>query len=200
MGQALPQLPMSSEEFLIWELAQTGRHEFVGGEVFAMAGAEVRHVLVSGNVFLALRQHLRGTACLPFMSDMKLQSQSGHDFFYPDLMVSCTEPARPGTQFLREPRLLVEVLSPSTAAYDRGEKFARYRRFDSLQEVALIDVDLRRTDVFRRGADGLWVLHAFERGDTVRLASVDLAIEAADLFADVVDDAGDDDHADPPPA
>ena len=188
MGQALPRLPMNSEEFLAWELVQTDRHEFVGGEVFAMAGAEARHVLVSMNVAMALRLHLKGTPCRTYMSDMKLQSQNACDFFYPDVMVSCTESAAQGTQFMREPRLLVEVLSPSTAAYDRGAKFAHYRRFDSLQEVALIDLDLRRTDVFRRGADGLWVLHAFEAGETVRFASVDLALAAADLFAEVEDE------------
>jgi Uma2 family endonuclease len=187
MGHALPQLPMSSNEFLAWEHLQDHRHEFVGGDIFAMAGAEARHVLVCGNVYMALRQHLKGTPCRTFMSDMKLQSQDARDFFYPDVMVSCTESTAPGTQFMREPRLLVEVLSPSTAAYDRGEKFARYRRFDSLLEVALIDVDLQRSDVFRRGADGLWVLHAFEAGETVHLASVGLALPASELFADLDD-------------
>lgn len=187
---------MNSEQFLAWEQEQLERHEFVGGDVFAMAGAEARHVLVSMNMAMSLRQHLRGSPCRVFMSDMKLQSQDTKDFFYPDVLVTCTESASAGTLVMREPRLLVEVLSPSTAAYDRGAKFAHYRRFDSLQEVALIDVDTRRTDVFRRGADGLWVLHAFEDGETVRLASVDLAIEAADLFAEVIEGS----TAAPPPA
>ena len=79
----------------------------------------------------------------------------------------------------------MEVLSPSTAAYDRGEKFANYRRLPSLQEYLLVDVDLLRCDLFRRGADGLWVLHPFGPDDAVHLASVDLTVPAADLWADL---------------
>jgi Uma2 family endonuclease len=81
--------------------------------------------------------------------------------------------------------LIVEVLSPSTAAYDLGEKFAHYRRIASLREIAFIDLDARRTEVYRKGADALWVLHSFDRSEDVRLASVDLTITAAVLFADV---------------
>ncbi|MCZ8234474.1 MAG: Uma2 family endonuclease [Inhella sp.] len=119
------------------------------------------------------------------MSDMKVQSQDARNFFYPDVLVTCGESTAPGTLVMRQPLFVVEVLSPSTAAYDRGAKFAHYRRLDSLKEVAFIDPDTRRTDVFRRGADGLWVLHAFEPGETVRWASVDLSVSADELFADV---------------
>ena len=150
MGQALRQYRMSGEDFLAWEAVQHERHEFVDGEVFAMAGAEDRHVTVCLNLAMALRQHLAGSPCRTYMSDMKLQAQEGESYFYPDVLVTCSSADRSSPRIKREPLLLAEVLSPSTAAYDRGEKFARYRQIASLQEVALIDLDHRRVDVFRK--------------------------------------------------
>ena len=183
MGQAVLQSEMSSDAFLAWEALQAERHDFVAGEVFAMAGAEDRHVTVSLNVAIALRQHLAGTPCRTFIADMKVQAQDA--FFYPDVLVSCSEADRASALVKREPKLIVEVLSPSTAAYDRGEKFARYRSIAALEELAFIDLDTRRTDVHRKGSDGLWVLHPFEAGETVTLASVGLSLSPAVLFAEI---------------
>jgi Uma2 family endonuclease len=176
---------MTPEEFLAWEATQLERHDFVNGEVFAMAGAEDRHVTATGNVYMALRQHLAGTSCRTYMADMKVQA--AESFFYPDVLVTCTDADRQRPLVKREPILIVEILSPDTAAYDRGEKFARYRHIAALQEVAFVDLDTRRTDVYRRGGDGLWVLHPFEIGESVTFASVDLSITAAALFAEIDD-------------
>ena len=118
---------LSAEDYLVWEAAQPERHEFVDGEVFAMAGAEDRHVTVTGNVYMALRQHLRGTPCRTFMADMKVQAHADSSYFYPDVLVTCSAADADSRQIKREPRLIVEVLSPGTEAYDRGEKFVRYR-------------------------------------------------------------------------
>jgi Uma2 family endonuclease len=84
MGNAAEPLRMSGAEFLVWEAAQSEKHEFVAGEVFAMAGAEDRHVTVAGNLYVALRHHLRGTPCRTFMSDMKLAVAAEDSYFYPD--------------------------------------------------------------------------------------------------------------------
>jgi Uma2 family endonuclease len=176
---------MTAEEFLAWEAGQTERHDFVNGEVFAMAGAEDRHVTACLNVAMALRQHLAGTPCRTFMADMKVEAAAGRSFFYPDVVVTCSDADRQRPLVKREPVLIVEVLSPSTAAYDRGEKFVHYRQIASLKELAFVDLDTRRTDVYRKGADGLWVLHPFDAGEEVSLASVDVQIGAAALFADI---------------
>ena len=120
MGQAVLQSEMSGDAFLAWEALQAERHDFVAGEVFAMAGAEDRHVTVSLNVAIALRQHLAGTPCRTFIADMKVQAQDA--FFYPDVLVSCSEADRASALVKREPKLIVEVLSPSTAACDRGRE------------------------------------------------------------------------------
>lgn len=187
MGQPVRSatLGLSVDEFLAWEMTQTERHEFIRGEVFAMAGAEDRHVTVTLNVAMALRQHLAGSPCRTFMTDMKLQV--GSEVFYPDVLVTCSNADRERRLSKCDPKLIVEVLSPSTAAYDRGEKFAQYRRIEALRELALIDIETRRTDVFRKRADGLWVLHPFDAGAAVLLDSVGVSIEAAVLFAEIDD-------------
>jgi Uma2 family endonuclease len=185
MGYAARRPALDADAFLTWEAGQPLRHELIDGEVFAMAGAEERHVTVGMNIGFALRQALAGTPCRTFLTDMKLRPLGADDFFYPDVFVTCAEADRALAQFKREPSLVFEVLSPTTAAYDRGEKFARYRRIASVREVVFVDIDTRRVDVHRRGADGLFVLHAFEPGEDVVLASVGLTLTAETLFAEV---------------
>ncbi len=185
MGNIAFKPTMSAADFLEWDRTQEIRHEFVDGEVFAMAGAEDRHVTVALNVSMALRQHLSGTPCRTFMADTKLHVAAADSYFYPDVLVTCDAADHANRLIKSNPKLIVEVLSPSTAAYDRGDKFARYRMIGALQEYVVIDIDSRRTDVYRKGADGLWVLHPFEAGQTVRLASVSLDIGAEQLFAEV---------------
>ena len=169
-----------------WEASQTERHEYIDGEVFAMVSSEDRHVTVAMNLAFAVRQHLNGSPCRTYMSDMKLNVASANQYFYPDVRVTCSATDQANPLIKSEPKLIVEVLSPSTAAYGRGLQFGYYRAIASLQEYVLIDLDTRITDCYRKGADRLWVLHPFGRGEVVKLASVDLEISAAVLFAEVV--------------
>ena len=188
MGQPAPQQRFSADDYLAWEAAQTERHEYLDGEVFAMAGAEDRHVTIAMNVSMALRQHLSGSRCRTYMSDMRLRVEAADAYFYPDVMVTCSDADRASPLVKREPLLVVEVLSSSTAAYDRGAKFGHYRRLPSLREFALVDPEARTADVYRLGDDGLWVLHPSARGEAVVLASVGLTLDAERLYADVLDD------------
>ena len=185
MGQAAQKTIFTAADYLVWESAQLDRHEFLDGEVFAMAGAEDRHVTVSMNLAFALRQHLSGSPCRTFMSDMRLHVAAANSYFYPDVLVTCSALDLASAMVKTEPRLIAEVLSPSTAAYDRGVKFSHYRSLASLQEYLLIDLDTRSTDCFRKRDDGLWVLHPFARGEPVSLASVALELRAEQLFAEV---------------
>ena len=185
MGRAAPFASMTADEFIAWDAGQTQRHEFVRGEVFAMAGAGEAHVTVAGNVYVALRAHLSGTPCRTFIADMKLRVDAVDAYYYPDVMVTCAADDAADAMVKREPVLLIEVLSPGTAAYDRGDKFAAYRRIASLREVALIDPDSRRCDVYRRGDEGLWVLHPSERDEALHLASVALTVGNAALWHEV---------------
>jgi Uma2 family endonuclease len=160
----------------------------MGGEVFAMAAAGERHVTVALNVAMALRQHLAGTPCRTFITDMKLRVEAADAYFYPDVMVTCSPRDAEQSHVKSEPVLVVEVLSPATAAFDRGDKFAAYRGLPSLKEVLLVDPDLRRCDLFRRQAleaGEAWVLHPTEPGAGVELASVGLQLSAEALWAEV---------------
>ena len=190
MGQAAALHRMTAEEFLAWDEHETIRREFVRGEVFAMAGAEEAHVTATGNIYTALRAHLKGTPCRTFMVDMKLRVEAADCFFSPDVFVTCSELDRAEPKIKRDPLLVVEVLSPSTAGYDRGAKFADYRLLPNLREFLLVDPASRRCDLYRRGDDGLWVLHPFERGQTLQLRSVGLELPAATLWEDVPEISG----------
>ena len=187
MGLAAQKPVFTAADYLAWEPAQLDRHEYLDGEVFAMAGADDRHVTVAGNCYIALRQHLSGSPCRTYMSDMRLQVAAANSYFYPDVLVTCSAQDQASPLVKTEPKLIIEVLSPSTAAYDRGLKFSHYRSLASLQEYVLIDLETRSTDGYRKGADGLWVLHPFARGEAVELASVALTLSAENLFADVVE-------------
>ncbi len=181
--------PFLPVDYLAWEANELERHEYWDGEVFAMAGAEDRHITVCGNAYIALRQHLQGTPCRTYMADMKVQVEAANCYFYPDVVVTCSPRDVQDRLIKREPTLVIEVLSPSTAGHDRGAKFGTYRQLPSLQEYVLIDPELRTTDVYNKGTDGLWVLHPFGRGEAVTWASVNLTVAAAQLFAEVDDDA-----------
>lgn len=188
MKTLVPSRPLDAAEFLAWDATQTIRHEFLRGEVWPRQGSHERHVMAAGNIAIALRRHLAGTPCRTFITDMKLRVEAVDAFFYPDVMVTCSARDAGDPLVKREPVLLVEVLSPATAAFDRGDKFAAYRSLDSLREVLLVDPDLRRCDLFRRQpVDGgeAWVLHPSAPGEGVELVSVGLEVTADALWAEV---------------
>ena len=185
MGQAAHQSAMTPADYLVWEAEQLDRHEFVGGELFTRTGVEDRHITVAGNLCMALRQHLSGSPCRTYMSDMRLSVATLGGYFYPDVMVTCSTNDLASPMTKSEPKLIVEVLSPSTAAYDRGMKFSHYRSLPTLQEYVLVDIETRAVDSYQLGADGLWVLHPFASNQTVTLASVGLEVTAEQLFAEV---------------
>jgi Uma2 family endonuclease len=189
VGYALEKRRMTAEEFLAWDETQPDRHEFVAGEVFAMVGGTDRNNTACLNLAIALREHLKGTGCRVYATDVKLRVEAADCFFYPDLMVTCSEADAAQRLIKREPVLVVEVLSPSTAAFDLGAKFVAYRSLPSLREYLLVDVEARRCDLYRKGADGLWVLHPSQGAEVVHLASVDLALPGADIWADLEGDA-----------
>lgn len=161
MGLPQPQPRFSRAEYFGWEAQQPDKHEYLTGEVFpvqAMGGARQSHVLVSGALFARFREHLRGTRSRTYIADMKLEVEAADAVFYPDVMVSCDEADRQQEMAIHVPLLIAEVLSDSTAGFDRGDKFAAYRKLSSLQEYLLVNVKARRLELFRREPVG-WVLH-----------------------------------------
>ena len=185
MGYARQKPRMTAAEFLAWDETQTVKHEFVRGEVFMMNGVVDMHNVAAMNLAIALRRHLRGSAYRVYASDVKLRVEAADCYFHPDLMVTCSAVDAADRLIKREPLLVVEVLSPSTAAFDRGDKFAAYRTLPSLREYLLVDVEQRRCELYRLGPEGLWVLHPGASGEGVTLASVDLGVPGDDLWAEL---------------
>ena len=191
MTNLAPKIPFTAADYLVWETEQPERHDFVGGEAYSISGGEDRNATVAGNVYIALREHLRSTPCRVYAVDVRLHVRARDNYFYPDVMVTCSDADRASRLSKSDPVLIVEVLSKSTEAYDRGEKFANYRAIDALSEYVMIDINTRRVDLYRKGADGLWVLHPAEmmQADAcITLASVKLKIDAATLFAELEGD------------
>jgi len=184
---ALPQSKetFTREDFIAWENAQADKHEFVAGEVFAMVGARRVHVAISLNIAAKLKNHLRSGPCRAFMADMKLEVKAADAVFYPDVLVTCHPDDLKAEIAMHHPTVIIEVLSESTAAYDRGDKFASYRQIESLREYALIDPDSRRVEVFRRMDNGDWLLAASESGQGLILKSLDFAAGLDAVFEDV---------------
>ncbi|MFZ1385864.1 MAG: Uma2 family endonuclease [Thiolinea sp.] len=177
---------LTADAYLQGEADAMIRHEYVRGEVYAMAGAGDGHVRISGNVFALLKAHLRGSGCSVYMADMKVRVKEDEAFFYPDVLVTC-DPADLQRNYTKySPSLIVEVLSVSTEGYDRGEKFALYREINSLQEYVLIDQRSYRVDVFRRNANNRWELFAFTSVDSqVELASLNFQTSMSAIYEDV---------------
>ncbi len=186
---AVPKTTVTAAEYLAWEELQETKHEFLNGmvfDVYAMAAAQDAHVTIAGNVFSLIKAHLRGTPCRTYIADMKLQVHAGSAYFYPDVFVTCDPRDRASEYHKSYPKLIVEVLSPSSAGYDRGEKFAAYRQVSSLDEYVLIDPAKLTVDLFRRLEDGRWALYPSEGKDAVEFASIGLSARFAELFEDVL--------------
>jgi Uma2 family endonuclease len=142
---------LSVEEYLAGEPRSEVRHEYLGGIVYAMAGASVSHNLISGNLFAALRTHLRGSPCGVFIADVKVRLHLANDdiFYYPDVMVACD--ARDNDEFFkRYPKVLIEVMSESTERIDRREKRWSYQQIETLEEYVLVAQDRMEVTLYRR--------------------------------------------------
>ena len=176
---------LTTEDYLAGEVLSPIRHEYVAGEVFAMAGATEEHATIAGNLFALLHAQVRGGPCRVYIADMKLRVEAADAFFYPDVFVTCD--ARDTSESLakRHPSLICEVLSESTEAYDRGGKFAAYRTLETLSEYLLIDSRRRSVEVFRRQPDG-WLLAPVAPDGQLELISLGLSCAVDALYEDVV--------------
>lgn len=186
MGLPQPIPHMSLDEFTEWVLTQDRKYEYYKGEVFdvyAMAGAKANHNLVAINVAAALHGHLKGKQCQAFIADMMVRIEADNVGYYPDVMVTCSAEDRSRESFKTDPLLIVEVLSPSTAAYDRGKKFASYRKIALLQHVVFIDPEVNSIDHFQRDGDRWTLLPSSD--SSLHFAEIECQIETADIFAGV---------------
>ena len=177
------------DEYLAFERTSEEKHEYWNGEIFAMTGASRQHNRIAWNLVIALGPQLEQSGCEGYVGDMRVMIEESGLFTYPDLVVVCGEPSflvdqQPDT--LLNPTLIAEILSPSTADYDRGSKFAHYRRLDSLKSYLLLAQDRVHVERFERQNDGTWVLsETDDPGAKLALPAVGVQLEINRLYAGV---------------
>lgn len=185
MGSA--QLAVISEaDFLAGEELPGPRHEYVAGQIFAMAGATKTHGTIALNIGVALRAELRGTPCRAWVADMKVNVATAHAYYYPDVVATFAEEdlrSDSPQSFVTAPKLIVEVLSPSTEKIDRREKLLAYRQLSSLQEYVLVDQERQWVEVFRRNAGG-WMQEIATAGEAITLSSLGMTLAVAAIYED----------------
>jgi Uma2 family endonuclease len=174
------------EEYFQWEEGQLIRHEYISGELYAMSGGTINHSKLAGNCTFILKSHLRGGGCQVLTSDARVKIFETNDYVYPDVSVTCDERDRATNQYITYPCLVIEILSASTANYDRGDKFRRYRRNPSLQDYLLVDADKVAIDLYRRNPSGNWEIVNYQGGDRIELQSIDLSCAIESIYEDIV--------------
>jgi Uma2 family endonuclease len=183
---ASPQPHLTVEEYLQLEEQSPIKHEYIDGQIYAMAGASDAHVTIAGNLFALLRNHIRGMSCRIYISDMKVRIESLNRYYYPDILVTCDSRDQETPLEKRFPHLIIEVLSDSTEAFDRGDKFTDYQTLGSLQEYVLISTKRQRMECFRRTPEDMWLLQSYTPiQQTFQIQSVGFEGAIADLYEDV---------------
>jgi len=185
MGLPKPKPRFDFESYLAFEAEQTIKHEYARGEIFAMAGAAPNHATICLNLGAAFKSHLRGSRCRTYVADVKLRIEAADVGFYPDVFVTCDFRDLASRLVMRHALLVVEVLSDSTAAYDRGGKFADYRALEDLREYVMVDIEARRVECYRRNPEKRWVLYEYSGEGECEFASIGLALPLALVFEDL---------------
>jgi Uma2 family endonuclease len=164
------------------------RYEYMDGVVTMLAGGTADHSTIALNLASILRGLLRGGSCRVYNSDMRVYVSASH-YTYPDVVVTCHEQDRGKVETVKHPYLIIEVLSPSTAAYDRGEKWLRYQRCTTLQGYMLVSSERRLVEVYQRESAG-WHYTTFVDGETIEMSSLQLRFLIADVYEDTSVEGG----------
>jgi Uma2 family endonuclease len=173
------------EEYFAWEEQQLERHEYMDGEVYAMTGGTINHGDIALNIGVLLKTHMRGRGCKTLNSDCRVQIVGSAKFVYPDVSVTCDDRDKTTTQYITYPCLIIEVLSPTTEAYDRGNKFRLYRKNPSLREYVLVSAESIEIELFRRTDTDDWKIINYQAGDTVELNSINLSFPIEQIYEDI---------------
>jgi Uma2 family endonuclease len=176
----------TADEYLSMEAEATAKHEYVAGEIYAMAGASERHNRIALNIGFHFRAATRGKTCVAYMADMKLRLMTQNIFYYPDVMLVCDrDDDHP--LYKTAPCILVEVLSPSTVTTDKREKWLAYRSLPSLKAYLMVDCEVRRAEYYLREETGDWQHASLEENDVLHLGCGDIriALTLDDLYEDV---------------
>jgi Uma2 family endonuclease len=180
------QFYISPEDYLEGEQVSPIKHEYRRGHVYAMVGAKKPHIIIANNLITLFTNHLDATPCIVLNSDIKVRLEQANCYYYPDIAVTCDERDTKSTEdFILYPILVIEVLSPSTATFDRGEKFADYQTSPSLGEYVLINQFQMSVECFRLSESGGWVSQIYGQGEEVYFDSINFRCDIASIYRKV---------------
>lgn len=185
---------MTVEEYLQLDTeSPDARYDYIDGHVIRCAGGSPQHADIAANIIVILKQLLRGRSCRVFTSDVRIRFSASR-YVHPDIAVSCDERDRVDPEAIRYPNLVIEVLSPSTEARDRGQKFADYRACSTIQEYVLINFAYQAVEVCRREKNHFWSFQTFTSGTDVELTSLGIHFPVTDVYEGVFFPEGNDDQ------
>jgi Uma2 family endonuclease len=173
---------LTPEEYFTWEEQQLEKHELIDGQVYAMSGGSVNHGRLAIRLTVMFDNHLENSSCITGNSDIKINILETNNYTYPDASVTCDDRDKTTTQYITYPCLVVEVLSPSTEAYDRGSKFRMYRHNPALQDYLLVSSTRLEIDLYHKKETGEWLIINYQAGDTIELKSINLNFPIEQIY------------------
>jgi len=173
---------LTPKEYFAWEEKQLNKHEYIEGEVYAMSGGSRNHSLITVRFSTLFSNHLAGSTCEVGNSDLRVKIVRTSNYIYPDVSVTCDDRDKTTTQYITYPSLIVEVLSPSTEAYDRGGKFRLYANNPVLQDYLLVSSTSIEIDLYHKNDNGEWVITNYKDGDVIELKSINLSFAIAQIY------------------
>ena len=177
---------LTTEEYLAWEEKSPVKHEYINGEVYAMAGTTDTHNTIGLNIAFLLRSHLRGSGCSVYFSDVKVRVEKRDCYYYPDLFVTCNPEDKKTALIKYFPKLIIKVLSKSTGGFDRRDKFSDYQTIDSLEEYILVNTKSQRVECYQRNDDNSWRFETFDlESQHFMMKSIELEVVIADIYEDI---------------
>ncbi|PZO47568.1 MAG: hypothetical protein DCF15_18880 [Phormidesmis priestleyi] len=187
---------LTPEEYFAWEEQQLEKHEYIDGQVYALfrnhkSGGSKNHSLISVRLTTLLANHLEGSDCETGNSDLKVNIAATNNYTYPDISVTCDERDKATTQYITYPCLIVEVLSSSTEAYDRGGKFRLYQNNPALQDYLLVSSTRIEIDLYQKTDTGNWLIINYKAGDAINLKSINLTFPIEQIYRNLTLDPKD---------
>ena len=177
---------LSPEEYFAWEEKQPDKHEYIDGQIYAMSGGSVNHGRIAIRFTAMFDTHLDNSGCIPGNSDIKVNIVGTNNYTYPDASVTCDERDKSAVNYFTYPCLIVEVLSDSTEAYDRGGKFRMYRNNPMLQDYLLVSSTRIEMDLYHKKETGEWIILNYQEGDVIELKSINLKCPIEKVYRNLV--------------
>lgn len=173
---------LTPEAYFVWEEQQLEKHEYIDGQIYAMSGGSVNHSRIAVRIATLFANHLEASPCETGNSDLRVNIVETTNYTYPDVSVTCDERDQTTTQYITYPCLIVEVLSTTTEAYDRGGKFRMYRNNPVLQDYLLVSSTSIEMDLYHKNDAGEWIIINYKEGDTVELKSINLSFPIEQVY------------------